>query len=96
MLDDVFVMGLAAYLTELLKKRGMPKEWVPVAVLGFAALFNVLNALVFAPGSAWRDALQQGLQWGAMAGGIYGFAQAVKRPSASRQQPPSAGAPAAG
>lgn len=88
MLDDVFVMGLAAYVTELLKQRGMPKQWVPLIVLTATAAFNVANAAIFDPALGWREALKSGLMLGAVASGIYGFGQAVKKGQGSGEALP--------
>lgn len=77
MLDDVFVIGLAAYFTELLKKAGLPKMFVPLVVLVLAAVLNIGNGCLLGD-VVWQEALKQGLTWGAVAGGIYGFGQAVK------------------
>ncbi|MEW6171741.1 MAG: hypothetical protein AB1510_01545 [Bacillota bacterium] len=77
-MDDVIVMGLTAYITELLKKRGLKKEWVPLVVLTLAAVLNVANAAVFDPAIPWRKALKSGIMLGALASGIYGLGQATK------------------
>lgn len=78
MLDDVIVMGLAAWLTELLKQKGLSKEWLPLPVLALTAILNVLNGVVFDQSVPWREALKAGIQMGAVTAGIYGLGQAVK------------------
>ena len=73
------MMGLAAYITELAKKRGMSKEWIPLAMLLLCAGLNLGCAALFEPETCWQDALKNGLVMGAVAGGIYGFGKAVKK-----------------
>lgn len=77
MLDDIFVLGFAAYITELLKQKGLAKKFVPLVVLFLAAVLNVLNCFTFGDG-IWQVAFKDGLMLGAVASGIYGFGQAVK------------------
>ena len=85
-MDEVFVMGLAAYITELAKKRGMGKEWIPLAMLLLCAGLNLSFAALFKPEQCWQDALRNGLAMGAVAGGIYGFGKAVKRKTNSSEK----------
>lgn len=91
--DPVVVVGLVIVLTELIKEgaaraglaeRTIKQVVVPIGVLFLSAALNALNAYFFggpAPGQlegdAMRRAIAEGLQFGAMASGIYGLGKAA-------------------
>lgn len=76
-MDNFVILGLTGYLTELAKRAGLSKKYVPLVVLLLAALLTVGNVLLFGGGD-WKAALQQGLLLGAVTSGIYGMGKAVK------------------
>lgn len=78
MVNEILVMGLAAYATELVKGY-FGKRYIPVFVLGFATLFHV--GIAYLTGGAAINllpAVKEGFMLGAAASGIYGMGQAVK------------------
>lgn len=93
MVDPIIVVGLVIILIELVKElaarlavdpRLTKQVLVPLSVMFLSAALNALNAYVFAgqsPGSppdgAMREAIVQGLQYGAMASGIYSLGKAA-------------------
>lgn len=93
MVDPVAVIGLVIVLTELVKQlatrlgvsaASIKQVVVPISVLVLSAMLNALNAYLFAgpavgepPEGAVRDAIVQGIQYGAMASGIYGLGKAA-------------------
>lgn len=76
-MDNFVILGLTGYFTELAKRAGLPKKYVPLVVLGLAALLTVGNAVLFGGGD-WKASLQQGLMLGAVTSGIYGLGKAAK------------------
>ena len=72
MLDIAIIIGMTMGLTELIKKRGFPKEALWLPVLGIAAILNAANALAF-NGVPVDEAVAQGIKYGAIASGIYGL-----------------------
>jgi len=71
----IIIAGLAMWLVELLKRKGMDKFYVPPLAFVLAGLVSVLWYFVFDPSVPWRQALKDGLTLGAVAGGLYGFGQ---------------------
>jgi len=77
MLDDTLIVGITIFITERIKEFGLPKQWIPLAVLLLAGALNVGNAMLFAPDTPWREVLYSGLVLGGLAGGIYGLGKAA-------------------
>lgn len=84
-MTDAVVIGLTMVLVEVIKracKRVMPDDAVtqivvPLAVFAIAGGLNVGAAILFTPDVAWRAALLEGFQWGAVAGGLFSLGKAA-------------------
>ena len=76
-MTSIIIAGLTMWLTELGKRKGMDKFYVPVMAFAAAGLFTVAWYAVFESATAWQVALKDGLALGAVAGGLYGFGQTV-------------------
>lgn len=74
-MTSIIIAGLAMWITELAKRKGMNKFYVPVAAFGVAGAVTVAWYAVFDPAVAWQNALKDGFALGAVAGGLYGFGQ---------------------
>ena len=79
MLDSYIIIGVTIAMVAIVKtykpfKTARGKLYIPLIVFAIAGLVNVINALVFG-GEAYKDALSQGLNLGAVAGGLYAMGQ---------------------
>lgn len=78
MVNEILVMGLTAYATEMVKGY-FGKKYVPLFVLGFATLFYAgIGFLTNSTIASLLPAVKEGFMLGAAASGIYGMGQAVK------------------
>lgn len=78
MVNEILVMGLTAYATEIVKGY-FGKKYVPIFVLGFATLFYTgIMYLTSGTVAALLPAVKEGFLLGAAVSGIYGMGQAVK------------------
>ena len=67
------IIGMTVWLTDLCKRYGMDKFFVPAVVFLFAGILTVgWDGLFLQTGFGWRESLQKGFILGAMAGGFYG------------------------
>lgn len=67
----IAIVGIAKTFTYFNTKRG--KLLVPLIVFTVAGAVNTANCIVFGDSSTWKVALKVGLEYGAVAGGIYGM-----------------------
>jgi len=82
---DALVVGLTMVLVEIVKKIAavrmseddIKRIVIPLSVFIIAGVLNVGMCFVFTPEVAWRDALFEGLRWGAVAGGVFGIGKAA-------------------
>lgn len=79
MLDSYIIIGLTIAIVAIIKtykpfKSARGKLYIPLLVFAIAGLVNVLNALVFS-GVTILTALSTGLNYGAIAGGLYSMGQ---------------------
>jgi hypothetical protein len=79
MLDSYIIIGLTIAVVEIIKsykpfKTVRGKLFIPLLVFVIAGLANVINALVFS-GATVLAALSAGLNYGAIAGGLYSMGQ---------------------
>lgn len=93
MVDPLIVIGLVIVLIELVKELALrlaldarltKQVIIPLSVLALSIALNALNAFLFAgpvvgqpPDGAVREAVLQGIQYGAMASGIYSLGKAA-------------------
>jgi len=86
MLEDVIIVGVTMVLVEIVKRlalrAGVTEEAtkqiiVPLAVLGIAAGLNALNCYFFGDPTALRQAVAEGIKWGAVAAGVYSLGKSV-------------------
>jgi hypothetical protein len=84
-LEDVVIVGVTMALVEIVKRlalRVMAEDAVkqivvPLAVLGIAAALNAANCYFFGDPTALRQAVAEGIKWGAVAAGVYGLGKAA-------------------
>lgn len=74
-MTSIIIAGLTMWGTELLKRRGMDKFYVPLVAFVIAGAVTVGWYAVFDPAVSWKLALKDGFALGAVAGGLYGFGQ---------------------
>jgi hypothetical protein len=79
MLDSYIIIGLTIAIVAIIKtykpfKSARGKLYIPLLVFAIAGLANVINALVFS-GVTVLVALSAGLNYGAIAGGLYSMGQ---------------------
>lgn len=79
MLDSYIIIGLTIAVVAIIKtykpfKTTRGKLYIPLLVFAIAGLANVINALVF-NGNGLLTALNTGLNYGAVAGGLYSMGQ---------------------
>ena len=79
MLDSYIIIGITIAVVAIIKtykpfKSTRGKLYIPLLVFAIAGLANVLNALVFS-GNTLLAALSSGLNYGAIAGGLYSMGQ---------------------
>ena len=73
MIDIIIIIGITMACTEALKeKTAFPKSLLFIPVLGIAAGLNAANAYFF-NGVEITTAVAQGIEYGAVAAGIYGL-----------------------
>ena len=86
MLEDVILIGIVMAIVQFAVKRWLKSTLfdeedksriTALSVLVLAGLLNVVNALVFAPGSNLTAALAEGVKMGAIAGGVYSLGKAA-------------------
>jgi len=75
----IIIAGLTMWVTELFKRFGTPKFYVPVIAFTVAGALTVGWYQVFDPAFPWQEALKNGFVLGATAGGLYGYGQVVMR-----------------
>jgi len=79
MLDSYIIIGVTIAIVAIIKtykpfKTARGKLYIPLLVFAIAGLANVINALVFS-GNTLLIALNAGLNYGAIAGGLYSMGQ---------------------
>jgi hypothetical protein len=79
MLDSYIIIGITIAVVAIIKtykpfKSVRGKLYIPLLVFAIAGLTNVLNALVFS-GNTLLASLNAGLNYGAIAGGLYSMGQ---------------------
>lgn len=77
-MDEIIIVGLAAYCVELCKGWGLPKKFIALAVLSFTVAFCFGAAALWGDLGSWREIAQQGIFLGAVTSGIYGLGKAAK------------------
>lgn len=83
-MTSIIIAGLAMWVTELCKRKGMDKFYVPVIAFAAAGLFSFGWEAVFDASVGWRTALKDGFALGAMTGGLYGFGKMMIDKSTSK------------
>ena len=76
-MQELIVMGLTAYLVELVKPI-FGKRFVPGFVFLFAGVFSVLASFIFGDMFILQEAIREAVVLGAMTSGIYGLGKSVK------------------
>jgi hypothetical protein len=76
MIDQFVIMGVVIAFTEAIKDKFPNKKYYVIPTIVLAGLLQAANAYFFGADVLVKDAIVQGVQWGAMASGVYGLGKA--------------------